>query len=109
MNRFISYYAYIILRSSKLLFTPSGGGSSKVTRISNSQLLHNQQLKHSQKEEVLIRIQMYAIIGMRHIMYVCVYMHYVCVYNIDLSIIAWIQKKTKHLQKWDHIFFVNGL
>lgn len=100
MNRFICYYAYIILRSSKLLFTPSGGGSSKVTRISNSQLLHNQQLKHSQKEEVLIRIQMYAIkLRVRYIMYVCVYMHSVWVYKINLSIIAWIQKKTKHLQK----------
>lgn len=35
--------------------------SSKVTRISNSQLLRIQQRKFSQKEEVLIRIQMYAI------------------------------------------------
>lgn len=36
-------------------------GSSKVTRISNSQVLRIQQHNFIQKEEVLIRIQMYAI------------------------------------------------
>lgn len=38
-------------------------------------------------------------LGIRYIMYLYVYMHYVCVYKINLSIIARIQMKTKNLQK----------
>lgn len=51
-------YVYDVF--SKIIVS-SNMDSSKVTRISNSQILRIQQHNFLQKEEVLIRIQMYAI------------------------------------------------